>query len=141
MVLVPFGGVMGGAALLEEMLHWGQVLRVHSLAPLPDHTLCFLLTGEGVNSQPPALATGRHGHVWHAVMDSPSGTVRQTKHYLPSVALAVVFYPGNREVAHRYGIFSLYIDFQFPQCCFCSSCSSPCLHYYSLITTFGIKAC
>ena len=33
---------LGGGALLEEVHHWGQALRVGSLAPLPVWSLSFV---------------------------------------------------------------------------------------------------
>lgn len=37
----PSGGDWGGAALLEEVHHWGRV-RIDNLTPLPVHSLCSL---------------------------------------------------------------------------------------------------
>lgn len=49
--LVLFVEGIGGAVLLEEVYYWGWALKVHSLAPLPVHSFCFLSTGEGIISQ------------------------------------------------------------------------------------------
>lgn len=49
--------VCGVRALLEELRHWRQVLRVHSLIPFSLLSLCFLCVGEPVVSQLPAPST------------------------------------------------------------------------------------
>lgn len=45
-------------ALLEEMCHWGQALRMYSLAPLPVCSLCFPpVVGNGISLLPTAAVT------------------------------------------------------------------------------------
>lgn len=45
-----------GAALMEEVCHWGWALRVYSLVLFPVCSLCFLCVDKGVIYQLPALA-------------------------------------------------------------------------------------
>lgn len=57
--MAPFKELMehfGGTALLEEVLHWGQALRVYRLSSLLVCSLCFLLAVEGVVSLLPMLS-------------------------------------------------------------------------------------
>jgi hypothetical protein len=51
----PVGGTiweeLGDVALLEEMCHWGQALRVQCLTLFPVRILCLLLVDKNVNYQ------------------------------------------------------------------------------------------
>lgn len=54
----PVGGSLegwSGVALLEEICHWGWVLRFQSLQPFPVCSPCFLLPPQDVNSQTAAV--------------------------------------------------------------------------------------
>lgn len=71
-------------ALLNKLCYWKWVLRVHSLAPFPAHSICFLHVATDVISELSAPAAR-----WHFsldTMDSPSGIVSTNKLFLLLVA-------------------------------------------------------
>lgn len=75
--------------------NWGQVcyleqdFKVYSLAPLLIGFLCFMFTiGDVVPDLP---ASDAYCHASPAIMDSPSGTIRQNKLF-PKSLLFMVFY-------------------------------------------------
>lgn len=73
----------------REVCYLEQVLKVYSLAPLLIGALCFMFTIEDVVPELPASEA--YCHASPAIMDSPSGTIRQNKLF-PKSLLFMVFY-------------------------------------------------
>lgn len=82
-------------ALLEEVNHWQQAMRIHNLVPLPVVSVCSLVLVENVNSKLPALATCCHSATANTY--SLPGTVSQKIYFWNKLLLVTMFY-HNRKV-------------------------------------------
>lgn len=68
------GGSCPREAVMEEMCHWGQVLRIHNLTLLLIWALCFRFVVESADSQFPVPAT-----VWRQRSSPSQISIKETE--------------------------------------------------------------
>lgn len=82
--------LLGGRTSLKEVCYLRWAFRIHSLAPLPVHSLCFQCVDENRTGQLSALDPC---HIF------PAKWVKNK--LFPTLILDMAFYPWNRKVTNR----------------------------------------